>query len=345
MTSPPNTTATSHTPLGIDIDGLTRWFLDTVHIDGPLTIRLIAGGHSNLTYEVAEPHGQRWALRRPPMGALRATAHDMDREWTILSALASTDVLIPRPVGYCAEPSVIGAPFYVTQFVDGVVLDSEKAAALLDAPARATFCRSLIHSLARIHAVDITEVGLETLALPEPYVARQLRRWTRQLTGADKRLTAPLIELQRRLADGMPPDGAAGLIHGDFRPGNVMFGRGGEIVAVLDWELSAVGDVRTDLGWLIAWWTSIIDTSWSPQPQTGFWTVEELLAAYEAERGTTIEHIGYYSAFALWRLACICLGVFERYREGRMGELSEPLEKLEARPLQLAKLAADALAH
>jgi aminoglycoside phosphotransferase (APT) family kinase protein len=324
---------------GIDYNGVSAWFARTLGVDSALSFRLIAGGQSNLTYQVSSADGRSWALRRPPTGSLRPTAHDMGREWRILSGLRQTDVPVPVPAGYCADPSVTGAPFYAMDFVPDPVMDGAAAIERMSAEARERFCESLIETLARIHRVDYAAVGLADLERPEPFVPRQLRRWRQQLSGSDGSVSELLLRVYWLLSARIPAERHRGLAHGDYRPGNVMFRADGTIKAVLDWELCSVGHVMADVGWLSAWWSGGDTVGWSPTAFPGFDSGDSLIERYVAASGWPVEDIAFYEAFALWRLACISQGVYERYRDGAMASRAERLDELRQRPTALAELA------
>jgi aminoglycoside phosphotransferase (APT) family kinase protein len=320
-------------------DRLTRWFAAHLDIPGPLTVELLAGGRSNLTYAVTSPDGRRWALRRPPAGPLRATAHDMHREWRILTALEPTDVPVPTVAGYCDDLAVLGAPFYVMEFVDGIVPDGTASVEALSQEARHRFCENLIDVLISIRQVDFRAVGLADFERPEPLVPRQLRRWAAQIEGADPTVGRLLRQVGDELARRIPPERHRGLVHGDFRPGNVIVGPDGTIRAVLDWELCTVGDTMTDLGWLAAWWSDDDAVGWSPAGLPGFAALPELMSAYAQRSGLPTESANFYDAFARWRLACIAQGVYERYRDGAMRSSAFQDDRLRNQPVALAESA------
>lgn len=329
---------------GLDPAPVTDWLSQHVGAVGPLEFLLVGAGQSNLTYRVAETGGRVWALRRPPVGPLLPTAHDMSREWRIVTALGPTSVPVARTVGLCEDTTVTGAPFYVMDFVPGVVLDSDAAAAALDAEARERFCGDLVDTLVAIHAVSPADAGLGR-PRSEAYVPRQLRRWVAQLgAGGDPRTRADLVAVHDLLAARVPPERWAGLTHGDYRPGNVLARPDGSIAAVLDWELCTSGDVLADVGWLAAWWGASGSFGWGPAELPGFADVDTLARRYAAGSARDVSDLGFFAAFALWRLGCISHGVHERYRSGGLTHPPEPLAALARRPRELAALAAAALA-
>jgi aminoglycoside phosphotransferase (APT) family kinase protein len=312
-------------PNGIDVDRVTAWF--TEHAPGvvpPLSFDLVAGGRSNLTFVVDDDAGHRWVLRRPPLGHVLATAHDMGREHRIISALAPTDVPVPGVVGLCTDEAVNGAPFYVMEHVDGLVLRDAHHAQEVSPEVRRRAGLSLAENLARIHAVDPDAVGLGDLGRKEGYIERQLKRWNGQFEKAKTREVPEVAEAHARLAANIPVQGPATIVHGDYRLDNCIIDATGEVAAVLDWEICTLGDPLADLGVLMCYWTEPGDEfgalPGSATTLEGFPSRAELVAAYEAAGGRKAERLGYYEAFGYWKLACILEGVFARYKGGAMGD-------------------------
>ena len=327
---------------GLDVNRVSTWF--ERHADGnrPLEFSLVANGRSNITYMVTAESGRRFVLRRPPVGVVQASAHDVGREHRIMAALQGSGVPVPRMVGLCTDEDVTGAPFYVMDFVDGVVMDDDAAVESLDEAARERFVAELATILARIHAVPLGEVGLGDLAKPYPLVRRQLRRWGSQLQDRADPVGVLLRELHDRFEADAPSSDGRVLVHGDYRPGNVIVAPDGRIAAVLDWELTAAGDGLIDLGWLAAWWSEGLE--WTPAPHLAPSSLQRLLGAYTEAGGLDVERLHYYQAFAYWRLSCIALGVYERYASGAMGESSTPeLEELRAKPGRFVQMAQELL--
>jgi aminoglycoside phosphotransferase (APT) family kinase protein len=334
---------------GIDVAGITAWFGDHVPaVSPPLDVELIAGGHSNLTYTVTDVRGERWVLRRPPLGHVLATAHDMGREHRIIAALQDTDVPVAPVVGLCNDESVTGAPFYVMGFVDGQVARDPEAAALLSGDARARAGRALVDVLARIHAVDPDSVGLGDLGRREDYVGRQLRRWHAQWLQSKTRELPLVDEVHDALAARVPEQGPATIVHGDYRLDNCILDGHGDVLAVLDWELCTLGDPLADIGLLLVYWTEPDDPRPAlldpPTTIPGFSSREEIAAGYAERSGRDLAGIDYYMAFGFWKLACILEGVYERYRAGVMRE-HEGWEEFADRVVWLAESAHDALAR
>ncbi len=311
---------------------LTAWLATAVPgmpLDGPVGIDRISGGHSNLTYRITDAAGGQWALRRPPTAMVLATAHDMSREWRFITALDATPVPVPPPVAYCADPDVIGAPFYVMGFVDGMVLSDEADGRRLAPEARPAAAWSLIDVLADLHAVDPEPVGLADLRRSGSYLERQLRRWHRQVHESaieDLGVVDAAHELLVARAAELPPSDVR-IAHGDFRLGNVAVGPDGRVRAVFDWELATLGDPLADLGWLIASWgrpgDDVAATLAGPSLADGFPGRAELADRYARRSGRDVGDLPFYVAFARWRSACIGAGVYSRYAGGAMGGAAE----------------------
>jgi aminoglycoside phosphotransferase (APT) family kinase protein len=318
-------------PDGIDAAGVTAWFAQHVaEATAPLSFRLIAGGHSNLTYSVTDSTGRRWVLRRPPLGQVLATAHDMGREHKIISALGPTDVPVPPTVGLCTDTDVNGAPFYVMDFVDGQVIRSAADAEALGPDERRRAAESIVDVLAAIHSVDVDAVGLGDLGRKEDYVARQLKRWYAQFQGSEAQVEGGLglpevHEVHDQLVGSIPTQGPAAIVHGDYRLDNCMLGPDGSIVAVLDWEICTLGDPLADVGLLWVYWSDPDEDAVMPQASPtaleGFPRKRELVQRYAEASGRDLSELPYYVAFGYWKLTCIIAGVYARYAGGAMGDV------------------------
>jgi len=310
---------------GIDVPKVTSWF--EANIDGvksPLEFELIAGGRSNLTFRVTDAAGQHYVLRRPPLGHVLATAHDMGREHRIISALDPTPVPVAPALGFCDDPDVNGAPFYVMGYVDGLILRDASAAASLDDAARARAGQSLVDVLVAIHDVDPDAVGLGDLGRKDDYIARQLKRWYGQFEQSKMREVPLVDEMHDFLAARIPTQQGAAIVHGDYRLDNCMLGPDGNVRAVLDWEICTLGDPLADLGLLMVYWNDPNDGSASlaaagATTLPGFLRREDLRAAYAAKSTRDLSHLDFYVAFGYWKLACILDGVYTRYAKGAMG--------------------------
>ncbi len=304
---------------------MTAWFESNApDVRSPLAFELIAGGHSNLTFTVTDDQGSRWVLRRPPLGQVLATAHDMGREHRIISALASTDVPVPPTIGLCVDEDVNGAPFYVMGFVDGTVLRNVEVARSFTADQRRNAGVSLIDVLARIHAVDVDAVGLGDLGRKDGYIQRQLNRWYGQWEKSKTRELPVIDEVFERLSEAVPEQGPATIVHGDYRLDNCMVDREGRVIAVLDWEICTLGDPLADLGLLLVYWgdpdTGPAGIPLAPTQLEGFPPPDEVRDRYTELTGRDLSQIDFYVAFGFWKLACIVEGVYARYVGGSMGE-------------------------
>lgn len=308
---------------GIDAAAVTAWLAERATVVPPLRFSQITGGRSNLTYLVADAAGTRWVLRRPPLGHVLATAHDMAREHRIISAFAGTEVPVPPTVGLCEDVEVNGAPFFVMDFVEGTVLRDLDAVEAVSTDARGTLTDRLVDVLAAIHRVSPAEVGLDTLARTDGYVARQLKRWHAQWEKSAYTHVTGIDEVHARLTADIPVQHGFTIVHGDYRLDNCIVDDTGEIAAVLDWELCTLGDPLADVGLLLVYW-SRPDDAFSPLPVSptladGFPEREHLVERYAAASGHDVTDVDYYVALGYWKLACILAGVATRYGAGAMG--------------------------
>jgi aminoglycoside phosphotransferase (APT) family kinase protein len=310
---------------GIEVDRVTDWIGQRTAITPPLSFRTIEGGRSNLTYEVRDAEQRRLILRRPPLNSVLESAHDMGREHRIISALTSSGVPVPPSVGFEPDPEVNGAPFYVMDFVEGVVLrGSQDSEALLEPAARDAAADSLIDVLVQLHALDPDEVGLGDLGRKEDYLARQLHRWKSQLEKGRVREVPVLDDVHRRLEAAIPPQDGACVVHGDYKLENVIIDPAtGQVRAVLDWELTTLGDPLADLGLLLVYWGEPGDSIamlGSASAVEGFPSRDEVVERYARRSGRDVGDIDYYYAFGTWKLACIVEGVYARMAAGAYGE-------------------------
>ncbi|MFN0089575.1 MAG: phosphotransferase family protein [Acidimicrobiales bacterium] len=316
---------------GVNVPNVTSWFADHLEeVTPPLRFEQIVGGRSNLTYRVTDAAGRDFVLRRPPLGHVLATAHDMAREHKIIAGVGRTGVPVPAALGCCEDVEVNDAPFYVMGFAPGEVIDfAEKADALMpDHAARRRLGLHAAEVLADLHLVDPDQVGLGDLGRREGYLDRQLSRWAKQWEASKTREAPAMEEAHRLLLAAQPEQRFTGIVHGDFRIGNFMSDpAAGRVTAVLDWELCALGDTLADLGYLLNdWHQPGEEIPGGREPSAsgagGFPTREELVRAYCARSGRDLgdDDVAYYRAFQNWRLAVIVEGVRRRYLEGVMGE-------------------------
>ena len=307
---------------GIAADPVTRWM--SQHIDGlaaPLRFELIAGGHSNLTYAVTDQHDRRFVLRRPPLGHVLESAHDMGREHKIISALAGSAVPVATTIGLCTDVAVNDAPFYVMDYVAGPVLHDAEVSAQVSSSERATLGAHVIDVLAELHQLDPDAVGLGDLGRKEAYLQRQLKRWSKQWQATETHKVPAMDESTRLLAERMPEQIGASIVHGDYRLGNMIVGDG-QVQAVLDWELCTLGDALADVGYLLNNWVAPGEGEEDVTPTSvgGFCSREDLAERYTQRTGRDLSAINYYRAFSHWRLAAIGQGVYKRYLVGAMGD-------------------------
>jgi aminoglycoside phosphotransferase (APT) family kinase protein len=312
---------------GIDAAGMEAWF--DAHVPGaraPLAYERIAGGLSNLTYRVTDAAGAEWALRRPPLGKTLSSAHDMGREFKVVSALGATPVPVPPAVGLCEDESVNGAPFYVMEFVRGPVLRgvTEAEASFPGEDDRHEIGMRVADTLAAIHAVDPDTIGLGDLGRKEEYVARQLRRWYGQWEKSKTREVPAVDRVHERLAARIPAQQGVAIVHGDYRLDNMILSEDGEVAAVVDWELCTLGDPLADVGTLMAYWPErgepALRLGEPANLAPGFPTRPELAARYAEASGRDLSELDFYLALGYWKLAIILEGVLARMRAGGYGK-------------------------
>jgi aminoglycoside phosphotransferase (APT) family kinase protein len=322
--------ANAEAPEGINQAGIEAWFAE--HVRGaklPLSFERISGGHSNLTYAVRDSAGARWALRRPPMGKRLGSAHDMAREYKVVSALGATEVPVAPVVGICEDETVNEAPFYVMEFVEGPILRGlAEAEAFPKEADRRAIGERLVDTLATIHSVDPDAVGLGDLGRKEDYVARQLHRWHGQWEKSKTRELPAIDEVHERLSARIPQQGPATIVHGDYRLDNVILTPQGEVAAVVDWELCTLGDPLADVGLLMVYWADRgeEETLALGQPANlapGFPTRDELRARYAERSGRDLSQLDFFIALGYWKLAIILEGVYARYIAGGYGKVDD----------------------
>jgi aminoglycoside phosphotransferase (APT) family kinase protein len=322
---------------GLDVDALAEHLDAAGLLAGPLTAELITGGRSNLTYRVGDGTHD-WVLRRPPLGHVLATAHDMGREYRVISALAPTKVPVPHTELFCEDSSVIGAPFYLMERVAGTPMRSRADTAGLTERQAALVADELIDVLAELHEVDPRQVGLGDFGRPEGFMTRQVARWRKQLDASRSRDLPGIEELHARLAATVPAAPRTTIVHGDYRLDNVLVTTEPlGISAVLDWEMSTLGDPLSDLGLFVVYWAGVgqqddpITNGVSATP--GFPAIDALVERYARRTGIDVAGLGWYVAFAYFKLAVILEGIHYRFVQGgtvgagfeRIGALVGPL--------------------
>lgn len=315
---------------GVNVANVTNWLAERAEIVPPLTFQLIAGGRSNMTFTVTDAAGQRFVLRRPPLGKLLPSAHDMAREHRLMSALRDTPVPVPEMVGLCQDPAVNERDFYVMRYLDGVVVRSIEIGRALQEPVRTAMSKALVSTLCALHRVDIDAVGLGDLAKRDGYIERQLRRWSGQWEQAKTRELPLINTVAEALSARMPTPSLATIAHGDYRLSNCMMNPAGPVAGVLDWELCTLGEPMADLGQLLCYWYDPNEPDQTGDSETtglpGFLGQNELAELYAEEMRVELAAVDYYRAFAHWRLACIGEGVYARYLAGQQGSQDEELD-------------------
>jgi aminoglycoside phosphotransferase (APT) family kinase protein len=308
-------------PPGLDL-GRLRAYLDEQRpglVTGELSAEVVQGGRSNLTYIVTDGAG-RWVVRRPPLGHVLPTAHDMAREFRVISGLHGTAVPVPGTVVLCQDTDVLGAQFYVMEFVEGTPYRSDKQLAALGPARTRSIADALVDTLVDLHAVDPAAAGLGDFGRPEGFLERQLRRWKKQLDGSRSRDLPGVDTLHDRLAAKLPVSGPPSIVHGDYRLDNVLVDGDDRITAVLDWEMSTLGDPLTDVALLVAYaerdkvsLQMVSNASSAP----GYPSTDEVVARYAERSGRDVSALNWYVSFAFFKLAVILEGIYFRYSKGQ----------------------------
>lgn len=306
---------------GLDLDRFGTWLASQLGAVGTqLSASLITGGKSNLTYEVSD--GSRsWILRRPPVGELAGNAHDMRREYRVISALKGTTVPVPVIHGVCEDPSVLGAPFYLMAKVPG---HPYRYAADLTplGPARTrAISESLIDVLVQLHRLDPHVVGLDGFGRSEGFLARQVERWHAAFGPLDERRRSGIDELHARLRSSVPVSARPGIVHGDFRLDNVLVDHRDRLLAVIDWEMSTIGDPLTDLALMLVYARlagkvqsgQVFDAASAP----GYLSEDEILDRYATQSDRDLSEFGFYLALASFKLAGVLEGISQRHLNGQ----------------------------
>ncbi len=312
-------------------------------------VALITGGKSNLTYRVTSAAGS-VVLRRPPRGKLLPTAHDVAREHRVIAALAGSGVPVPAALHLCTDTAVVGAPFLVMQDVAGPIARDRLPAGYAESgPERRAIGDALVDTLATLHAVDPGAVGLADFGRPEGFLARQVARWSRQWEATPAEPLPGLDTLAAALADTVPDAPTGPIVHGDFRLDNTVLDpdRPGRIAAVLDWEMSTLGDPLADLGLMLVYWAEPGDPVTLPTGAAtalpGFPTRAEVTQRYAATTGRPVDALPWYVAFGYFKLAVVAAGIVARVRAGAM--LGAGFEGIQAGLLPLVDLGRQSLAE
>ncbi len=335
-------------PPGYDRVAVEHWIARHIpELVAPLRWTKLEGGHSNLTYLLQDDRGQRAVIRRPPMGQLLPKAHDMGREWALISALGPTPVPVPRALGFCEDPTVTGAHFYVMSHVDGAPLYSaDDVHKRVPLALRPTLAHCFIDVLAELHAVQPDAVGLGSLGRKDEYIARQLSTWYRSWNAsiAGAQMDDPRAhELQRYFLAHVPAQGAARIVHGDYGLHNTLIGADCTLAAVVDWEISTLGDPLADLGYALNQWAEPGDPPGprlvAPTSLPGFPSRRELAERYAQRTGRDLARLDYYVGFNRWKSAAIVHGVYARYCEGKKSTVGVDMQGLKRSIVQSLALA------
>jgi aminoglycoside phosphotransferase (APT) family kinase protein len=313
----------------VDPAALATYLAD--HLPGglqkSLSIERHMAGHSNETFFISSGPDE-WVLRRPPRGAFLPTAHDVLREYRVLSALADTPVRAPKPILSCADPTATGSPFYLMERIRGnVIRHSLPEPFASSGSSRPAIGEELVDALVELHAVDWRAAGLDGFGKPEGYLQRQLRRWTGQLALTEPltRRVEELHQVAAWLQANVPETSGATVVHGDYKLDNVVFTADGpspRLAAILDWEMSTIGDPLADLGWMLSFWREPADPvdfeleGLGPTREPGFASRAELLARYEDRSGRPVGDLSFYLALAVWKLAILLEGSYARHLTG-----------------------------
>ena len=334
---------------GIDDHRVGAWLEEHAGLERPLDFVRIGEGQSNLTFRVDDTAGRSVVLRRPPLGEILASAHDVVREYRVLVGLSAARLRVPRPIAVCADHDVTGAPFYAMEHVAGNVLVKVETAERLPPAARGAVGVNLARTLAEFHAHDVDDLGLGDFKRPESLVSRQLRRWYRQWEGSKTRELALIDDLAALFATQMPEEREVVLVHGDYHLGNALVALDGSLLAILDWELCSTGDPLADVGLMVAYWGEFGAAAGGKdglfrEPVTalpGFPSASDLAREYADASSRSLDDLGFWVAFAYWKVAIIVEGVYRRW-------LNDPTNGSDAGTLQpavarLAGLAESAL--
>ena len=330
-------------PKGLDLGALRVW-LDAQApgtVDAELSATLITGGKSNLTYSVTDGTST-YVVRRPPMGHVLATAHDMSREFHVMAALAGTDVPVPAMIALCEDPEVIGAPFYVMEKVTGTPYNRASDLNLLGADRTRVITERMVDTLAALHSVDYVGQGLAEFGRPDGYLGRQVKRWKKQLEASRSRELPGMDELIANLEAALPHESDATIVHGDFRLDNILVDDNDQVTAVLDWEMSTLGDPLTDVAILLAYQQLALTADpegaaasmvTDAAQAAGFLSRDEILARYADKSGRDVTEIHFHLGLAFFKLAVILEGIHLRHSHGQtvgsgfdgIGDMVHPL--------------------
>jgi aminoglycoside phosphotransferase (APT) family kinase protein len=309
----------------LDLERLEPFLLSHFSAEtGPLLVRQYPSGHSNLTYSV-QLGAREMVLRRPPFGSKVKTAHDMSREYRVLSKLHSHYGPAPHVLLFCDDLSVLGAPFYLMETIHGIILRREIPTGLDFSPEVARrVCESFLDNLALLHSLDYNAAGLADLGKPQGYLERQVRGWTERYYGSKTHDIPEVETISAWIQQHMPSSSGSALIHNDYKYDNVVLDPSDltKIIGVLDWEMCTIGDPLTDLGSALAYWVDasdpqeILETRWGPTTASGSLTRYELAQRYAQKTGRDLSEMAFYLVFARFKIAVIVQQIYYRYYQG-----------------------------
>jgi aminoglycoside phosphotransferase (APT) family kinase protein len=308
----------------LDEDRLAEYLRRTLALEGPLRGQQFPGGHSNLTYLVTAG-GRELVLRRPPFGSTVKAAHDMGREFRVLSALAPVFPRVPRVVAFCEDASVLGAPFYLMERARGLILRSRAPKGVALPPETvARLCAAFVEMLVELHGLDYAAAGLAGFGNPEGYAARQVAGWTKRYRDAQTGEVGEMEAVASWLAGHVPPAQGASLLHNDYKHDNLVLdpAHPDRIVAVLDWEMSTLGDPLMDFGTTLAYWVEEGDRdelkaiAFGPTRLPGSYTRRQLVDRYAERSGRAVHDLDFYYCFGLFKIAVVVQQIYYRFRQG-----------------------------
>ncbi|MCX8527246.1 MAG: phosphotransferase family protein [Candidatus Nanopelagicales bacterium] len=336
----------------LDLGAINTWLTDAhVDVTGPLTAHLLAGGRSNLTFRLEDAVGRELVLRRPPLGHVLPSAHDMAREHRVLSMLHAADFPVPTPRALCEDPDVTGTTFLVMDYVDGQVVATATEAGALGAPRATDVSASLVDTLVALHTIDPAIAGGRTA---EGYLQRQVARWSEQWQLTQVKPVEDVDRLATWLSAHVPDITMSALVHGDYRLDNAILDpQTGRVRAVLDWEMSTVGDPIADLAVMLVYWTQSDDGRRAHVPVAehitsapGFWRREQIIQAYASATGHALEHLDFCVALACFKLAVIMESIHMRASKGQQRGVSAGDTKgLATATRMLAAMGVDVIEH
>ncbi|MFT5572995.1 MAG: aminoglycoside phosphotransferase (APT) family kinase protein [Cryomorphaceae bacterium] len=325
---------------GYRVSAVEQWIAANISaLKPPFKWTRFAGGHSNITYKLEGANGKKAVIRRPPKGELLPKAHDMGREWSLISSLGSTSVPVPNAIGICRDPEITGASFYIMELIDGRPLyTANDTLGWVPEDRRAILAHSLFDVLADLHSLEPDEIGLGDLAKKDSYVARQLKTWYRSWNACVEpaQYDDPRAhQLQQYFLANIPEQGMARVVHGDYGLHNCLIGADSTVVAVVDWEISTLGDPLADLAYALNPWPEPDDPVLiDPQSATsvpGMPTRSELAQRYAQRTGRSLDKLNYYTGFNRWKSAAIIHGVYARYMAGQKTSEGVDLDLLRQR--------------